>query len=186
MFGEVDVESAATTPMSSNTVTTHNSFVELKTNITVQSTTKQITQHLVSAQTTTIEDGVGSVAKDATNTTEIKSTQIKLSAPFDGALSNNGNLSGTKTFGILDMNNNAVTPYNAQALLITLDGIFQEPGVAYTVSGSNITFAQPPLGPANKNSQAIPGVKFYGKNYQFKNDTLNAKYFRKIKNIFRV
>ena len=66
------------------------------------------------------------------------------------------------------MNNNAVTPYNAQALLITLDGIFQEPGVAYTVSGSNITFAQPPLGPANKNSQAIPGVKFYGKNYQFK------------------
>ena len=185
MFGEVDVESDATIPMSSNTVTTHNSFVELKTNITVQSTTKQITQHLVSAQTTTIEDGVGSVAKDATNTTEIKSTQIKLSAPFDGALSNNGNLSGTKTFGILDMNNNAVTPYNAQALLITLDGIFQEPGVAYTVSGSNITFAQPPLGPANKNSQAIPGVKFYGKNYQFKNDTLNAKYFRKIKNIFQ-
>ena len=108
-----------------------------------------------------------------------------MSAPFDGALSNNGNLSGTKTFGILDMNNNAVTPYNAQALLITLDGIFQEPGVAYTVSGSNITFAQPPLGPANKNSQAIPGVKFYGKNYQFKNDTLNAKYFWKIKNIFQ-
>ena len=73
-----------------------------------------------------------------------------MSAPFDGALSNNGNLSGTKTFGILDMNNNAVTPYNAQALLITLDGIFQEPGVAYTVSGSNITFAQPPLGPQIK------------------------------------
>ena len=185
LFGEVDVESAATTPMSSNTVTTHNCFVELKTNITVQSTTKQITQHIVSAQTTTIEDGVGSVAKDATNTTEIKATQIKLSAPFDGSLSNNGNLSGTKTFGILDMNNNAVTPYNAQALLITLDGIFQEPGIAYTVSGSNITFAQPPLGPATKNSQAIPGVKFYGKNYQFKNDTLNAKYFRKIKNIFQ-
>ena len=185
MFGEVDVESAATTPMSSDTVTTHNSFVELKTNITVQSTTKQITQHLISAQTTTIEDGVGSVAKDATNTTEIKSSQIKLSAPFDGSLSNNGNLAGTKTFGILDMNNNAVTPYNEQALLITLDGIFQEPGVAYTVSGSNITFAQPPLGPTNKNSQAVPGVRFYGKNYQFKNDTLNAKYLRKIKNIFQ-
>lgn len=184
MFGEVDIESSAPTPMSSSTSTTHNSFIELKANITVQSTTKQITQSIVSAQTTTINDGVGSVAKDATNTTEIKATQIKLSAPFDGALSDNGNLAGTKTFGILDMNNNAVTPYNAQALMITLDGIFQEPGVAYTVSGSNITFAQPPLGATTKNSQAIPGVKFYGKNYQFKNDNLNAKYLRKIKSIF--
>ena len=185
LFGEVDVESSAQTPMSSSTVTTHNSFVELKTNITVQSTTKQITQHLISAQTTTIEDGVGSIAKDATNTSEIKATEIKLSAAFDGALSNNGNLAGTKTFGILDKNNNAITPYNEQALLITLDGIFQEPGVAYTVSGSNITFAQPPLGPVTKNSQAVPGVKFYGKNYQFKTDALNAKYLRKIKNIFQ-
>jgi len=120
LFGEVDVESSAQIPMSSSTVTTHNSFVELKSNITVQSVRKQITQHLISAQTHTIEDGVGSVAKDATNTTEIKSTQIKLSAPFDGALSNNGNLAGTKTFGILDKNNNAITPYNTQALMITL------------------------------------------------------------------
>ena len=185
LFGEVDIESSSQIPMSSSTVTTHNSFVELKSNITVQSVRKQITQHIVSAQTTTVEDGVGSVAKDATNTTEIKATEIKLSAAFDGALSNNGNLAGTKTFGILDKNNNSVTPYNAQALLITLDGIFQEPGVAYTVSGSNITFAQPPLGAVTKNSQAVPGVKFYGKNYQFKTDTLNAKYLRKIKNIFQ-
>ena len=78
-------------------------------------------------------------------------------------MSNNGNLAGTRTFGILDTNPqspfppfNAVTPYNEQALMITLDGIFQEPGVAYTVSGSNITFAQPPLGPVTKNSQAVP------------------------------
>ena len=95
--------------MSSSTVTTHNSFVELKSNITVQSVRKQITQHLVSAQTTTVEDGVGSVAKDATNTTEIKATEIKLTPAFDGALSNNGNLAGTKTFGILNKNNNAIT-----------------------------------------------------------------------------
>ena len=185
LFGEVDIESSAQIPMSSTTITTHDSYVELKSNITVQSVKKQITQHIVTVQTHTIEDGVGSVAKDATNTTEIKSSEIKLSAAFDGALSNNGNLAGTKTFGILDKNNNAVTPYNEQALIITLDGIFQEPGVAYTISGSNITFAQPPLGPVTKNSQDVPGVKFYGKNYQFKTDKLNAKYLRKIKNIFQ-
>ena len=98
---------------------------------------------------------------------------------FDGALSNKGNLAGTKVFSILDKNNNAVTPYNAQALLITLDGIFQEPGVAYTISGSQITFAQPPLGATVKDGQSVPGVRFYGKHYQFKNDTYNAKYLRK-------
>ena len=36
--------------MSSSTITTHDSFVELKANITVQSTTKQITQYIVSTK----------------------------------------------------------------------------------------------------------------------------------------
>ena len=76
MFGEVDVESAATTPMSSDTVTTHNSFIELKTNITVQSTTKQITQHLVSAQTTTIEVVLDLLQRMLQ--TQLKLNQLKL------------------------------------------------------------------------------------------------------------
>ncbi len=186
LFGEVLVESSSQVPMSNTTSTTHNSFVELgPATITVQSTKKQVTQYFVTTKSSVVEKGVGSVAKDTANTTEIKSQIIKLSAAFDGALSNKGNLSGTKTFGILDQNNNSVTPYNAQALMITLDGIFQEPGVAYTVSGSNITFAQPPLGPSTKNGQDIPGVKFYGKNYQFKTDTLNSRYLKKIRNIYQ-
>ena len=151
--------------MSNSSVTTHNTFVELKANITVQSTTKQITQYLVSAQTHTVEEGVGSISVDSANTSEVISKNIKLTPAFDGALSNKGNLSGTKTFSIVDDKNNTVIPYNEQALIITLDGIFQEPGVAYTVSGSQITFAQPPLGPSIKNSQSVPGVRFYGKNY---------------------
>ena len=185
LFGEVLVESSAEIPMSNTTVSTHNSFIELKSNIKVQSVTKTITQYIVSSQTHTVENGVGSVSADSVNNTEVKSQQIKLSPSFDGALSNKGNLSGTKVFNILDKNNNALTPYNAQALFITLDGIFQEPGVAYTVSGSQITFAQPPLGPTTKNSQAVPGVKFYGKNYQFKTDSLNSRYFKKIRNIYQ-
>ncbi len=185
LFGEVLVESKSQIPMSSNTKTTHNSFIELKSNITVQSTTKQITQYIVSAQTHAIEEGVGSVSLDSANTTEVKAGNVKLTPAFDGALSNKGNLAGTKTFNIVDDNNNSVTPYNNQALLITLDGIFQEPGVAYTISGSQITFAQPPLGPTTKNGQEVPGVKFYGKNYQFKTNTLNSRYFKKIRNIYQ-
>ena len=71
LFGEVDIESTAQTLMSNSTVSTHNSFVELKANITVQSTTQQITQYLVSAQTHTIEEGVGSVSSDSANTSEV-------------------------------------------------------------------------------------------------------------------
>ncbi len=185
LFGEVLVTSSATTPMSSTTTTTHNSYVELKADITVQSTRQQITQYLVSTKSTTCEKGDGSISVDTSNTSEVRAKNIKLTPAFDGSLSNKGNLTGTKTFGIIDENNNAVTPYNAQALSITLDGIFQEPGVAYTVSGSNITFAQPPIGPSSKNSQAIPGVRFYGKNFEFKTNTLNARYLKKIRNIFQ-
>ncbi len=185
VFGEVDIETSAEIPMSNSSTTTHNSFIELKSDIKVESVTKTVTQYIVSTESQLIEQGVGSVSIDSANTTEILSKNIKLTPAFDGALSNKGNLSGTKTFGIRDNNNNVVTPYNEQALMITLDGIFQEPGVAYTLSGSNITFAQPPLGPSTKNSQSIPGVRFYGKNYQFKTDSLNSRYFKKIRNIYQ-
>ena len=186
LFGEVLVESSAQIPMSNTTTTTRDSIIELgPANITVQSTRKQITQYLVSTKSSVVEKGVGSVAKDTSNTSEIKTRFVKLSSAFDGALSNKGNLTGTKTFNLLDNYNNAVVPYNAQALLITLDGIFQEPGVAYTVSGSQITFAQPPLGPTVKDGQEVPGVRFYGKNFEFKNSSLNSRYLKKIRNIYQ-
>ena len=185
LFGEILVESKAEIPMSSSTITTHDSFVELKANITVQSTTKQITQYIVSTKSHSCEKGVGSVSADSANLSEVKSKEIKLTTAFDGALSNKGNLAGNKIFNIVDDLGNSIVPYNAQALMITLDGIFQEPGVAYTVSGSQITFAQPPLGPTTKNGQAVPGVTFYGKYYQFKKDTLNSRYLKKIRNIYQ-
>ena len=38
---------------------------------------------------------------------------------------------------------------NANQLIITLNGIVQAPGEAFTVQGSNIVFADPPQPPAN-------------------------------------
>ena len=30
-------------------------------------------------------------------------------------------------------------------MIVTLDGVIQEPGFAYTINSGNITFSQPPL-----------------------------------------
>ena len=189
LFGEVIIESSAQSIMSGDSVTSRVSVMQLwntdVNKITVQSTRRQITQNIILTHSSVVENGVGSVSVDAANTSEVKSKYLKLTPAFNGSLSNKGNLTGRKTFNILDNLNKPVTPYNAQTLTITLDGILQEPGVAYTVSGSQITFAQPPLGTTTKNGQVVPGVRFYGKHYQFKNDSLNQRYFRKIRNIFQ-
>lgn len=62
-----------------------------------------------------------------------------LNAKLD-ALTFNGS---TTTFN-LTSSSTAVTPANANSLLISLNGVIQEPGVAYTVSGSQITFTVAP------------------------------------------
>ena len=83
------------------------------------------------------------------------------------------------------MNGNAVSPYNAQALTITLDGIIQEPGSSYAINGSNITFSSPPLGPRNQLGQDIPQVKFYCRWFEFKTAALNDRYLKKLRNIYQ-
>ena len=47
-----------------------------------------------------------------------------------------------RTFYLYDDQGNEFTPSSAKNLVITLDGVLQEPEVAYTVSGSTITFAR--------------------------------------------
>ena len=87
----------------------------------------------------------------------------------------------TSMVNLVDRNGNTVSPYNEQALTITLDGIIQEPGIAYTVSGDKIVFAQPPLGSSIKDGQTAPGVKFYGRWFQFKLIVLMRNISRKLK-----
>ena len=74
--------------MTGNTNTSRISVLQLwdvnKNKITIESTRKQITQHIISTQSTVIEQGVGSVALDAANTSEVKSTPIKLTPAFNG------------------------------------------------------------------------------------------------------
>ena len=70
-------------------------------------------------------------------------------------------------------------------LTITLDGILQEPEVAYTVSGDTITFAKAPLGPRTENNASIPAQKFIGRQFEYKDATKNAQYLKKVRQIFQ-
>ena len=189
LFGEVRINTSAEVRMSSDTISSKTSVIQLwdpaVNKITVESTRRQLTQSIVTVQPTLVEKGVGSISIDAINTAEITAGNVFLNLPFDGGLTNKGNLEGRTLFNMVDANGNSVRPYNEQALVITLDGILQEPGVSYTVNEDKITFTQPPLGSRVKGGQSIPSVSFYGRYFQFKDNTLNQKHLKKIKNIFQ-
>ena len=180
LFGEVVINSLVDAKMSETSDTSRVSVIQLwdpeKNNVTVVSTRRQITQSIALMKNLNVEKGVGSVSIDTKSTAEIKGNPVFINGIFEGSLSEKGNLSGNTDFGLIDSNGNAVKPYNAQTLVVTLDGILQEPGVAYNiVDEDKIEFAQPPL----------KDVTFHARWFQFKDDSLNAKYFKKIKNIFQ-
>jgi len=187
LFGEVVIESDADVRMSPNTSSGHSTRIQLwdpeKNKITVVSTRKQISTSIIKTEQLQVEEGLGSVSRDTFSTEEVRAKRVYLNADFNGAFTDKGNLEGQTTFVLVDENGNAVAPYNAQALTITLDGVMQEPGSAYALTGNNITFSSPPIGPSTKNGQAVPGVKFYGRWFEFKTDALNARYLKKLRNI---
>ena len=59
---------------------------------------------------------------------------------------------GTANTFALTANGYSVTPSQSEKLLISLNGVLQEPNVAFTVSGSDIVFVEPPE----------TGMEFYG------------------------
>nr|BAR39523.1 strucutural protein [uncultured Mediterranean phage uvMED] len=189
LFGEVLIESDTSVPMSPNTKTVNTSIVQLwdpnKNKITVVSTKKQVTTSVIHTEQLKIERGAGSISLDTFDTSEIRAKQLFLNGQFTGAFTDRGNLEGRTLFTLVDSNGATITPYNEQALTITLDGILQEPGRSYTVKGNKITFAAPPLGPSVKDGQQVPGVTFHCRYFEFKTAELNARYLKRVRNIFQ-
>ena len=103
----------------------------------------------------------------------------------------NGNILGRKTFTLLDKKTNLpYAPYNEQELFLTLNGVAQEPGKSFKVSGNNITFSEAPLGPlfpqTGENlddTYETDAAKLVCKAFRFKDDAYNDRYLRKLKNI---
>jgi len=131
---------------------------------------------------------------------DFKVDAITLESGGTATYTGQANNIGTKEFQLLDENNKPFTPYDAKNLIVTLDGVLQEPGVSYTVQDDKIIFSEAPLGPSSKQTGESPtdvtlynrtgpnafvGTTFYAKYVAFKDNQYNNEYFKKIRNIFQ-
>jgi len=177
VFGEVIVESSGVTRMPQNQTPTKSiTILNLSPQqITVVDTKRQITQTILNQNNLNVERGYGSVVVDTFNSSETLVYELKLNSVFNGSYSSTtGQRIGTRSFNLIESSSGTVyTPANQNQLIITLDGILQEPGESFVLSGSQITFYEPPLS----------GQKFYCRTINFKNTALNSRYFRKLKSL---
>jgi hypothetical protein len=197
LFGEVAIDAKASTKMPTKSSNAgHFTLIQLwdpeKNIVTVENTRRTITQTVQKVDQYNIIKGLGSASTSEFNFNETRAFEVKLSANFDGYYDSDGRLQGTKTFQVKDDEGNLFTPYSPSNLIITLDGILQEPNVAYTVSGQTITFTNPPLGNNTKQTgntisdvTEYKGVTFYGKYIQFKDNQYDDRYIKKTQNIFQ-
>jgi hypothetical protein len=187
LFGEMVIESEAEAPMPTQQPSfNYVSTIELPpVQVTSLSSTKVITVIQQKLESIFVEEGRGSISIDTFDASETQTYNVSLSPAFDGRFdSSTGQLVGNTVFTLIDKRtNNALSLTKNEQLIATLDGIFQEPGVSYTISGTTITFAQPPLGQRTIEGQLVDSVKFYGRAIKFKTSDLNDRYFRKVKSI---
>ena len=192
LFGEVIldpvVEDAVTMPTEMPKAS-HFSIIQIwdenKNKVTVESTKRTITQSIISVDDYRSIRGSGSVDVNEFDLNYTNAKILHLEDPFDGGFNANGQLSGTRAFTLYDENNNQFTPYSEENLIVTLDGVLQEPKVAYTISSNQIIFATPPFGESVVEGQEIPQQKLLIRYIEFKNDTYNDKHFRKIRNFYQ-
>ena len=187
LFSEMVIDTKADIPMPvEQSPLSHFSIIELPAlDVTSLSTKYQSTTSWVKTEALKLERGVGSVSVDTFDTSETQTYDLKLSPDFDGDFDpNTGQLVGTTTFTILDTKTDSpLEATKAEQLIVTLNGIWQEPNVSYTVSGNQITFAAPPFGKRIVEGQETEATKFYGRAIRFKNQSLTNRYFRKVRNI---
>ena len=197
LFGEVIIDPVIDDGITMPTEmpkASHFSIIELwdadKNKVTVESTTRTITQSVLSVDDYRAIKGSGSVAVNEfdfnyTNAFELTLKQSPTDpSPLDGAFNSDGQLVGTRSFTLYN-NGAPFNPYSAENLIVTIDGVLQEPGVAYTISSNQIVFATPPLGYNVVEGQDVYEQKVLIRYIEFKNDVYNDKHFRKIRNFYQ-
>ena len=195
LFGQVDVEATASTEMPVEVPkASHFSVIQLwdpeRNKITVENTRRTIIQSVQTVENQRIRKAIGTAATSEFNFNEVTAFEFTLAEPFDGYYDTDGRLQGRTSFQILK-DGVSFTPTTEKGLIVTLDGILQEPGVSYTLSSDRIIFTAPPLGSGTKltgssgETSSYGGVTFYGKVFQFKDNQYNTRYLRKLRNIFQ-
>jgi hypothetical protein len=189
LFGEVVIESDGNSTMPSeveSNKTESITFIDLGTkNISIIDTKKFITQSFVNLNALIVERGLGAISVDTFDNSETVAGEFILSTSFNGELDPfDGQPIGNTVFTLIDKKSGLpFSPYNEQQLIITLDGVLQQPGEAFTVSGTQITFSYPPFGETTTEGQYVAGQKFYGRYFKFKSNDLNSVYLKKLKSI---
>ena len=181
LFGEVYMESEASNRMNPVQLNTQNLTTYLcipAPKITGQSVTRTITETIIGSANINVRRGLGSVSVDAFDETMTRIREITLSPAFDGVFdSDTGQNSGNKVFTIIDKKTgSAYTPYNEQELMISLDGVVQQPIRTYTVTGNQIKFYEAPLGPRMEEGVLVPPVSLYGKAFKFRENNNSYGY----------
>lgn len=191
VFGEVIidpiVEDGITMP-SEMPKASHFSIIQLwddtKNKVTVESTRQQLTQSILTTDDYRAIRGSGSVAVNEFDFNYTNAYELTLQPDFDGTFNSDGQLVGNRTF-TLQKDGFPFNAYSAENLIVTLDGVLQEPGIAYTISNNQITFATPPLGADVVEGQEVSAQRVLIRYIEFKNNSYNDKHFRKIRNFYQ-
>lgn len=151
------------------------------------SSKSQVTELVETIALADVQRGVGRVALDSEDLSSTSVKELILDQPFDGYIdSDTGLIFGKREFTLLDKRTNQpVFPYNECAVIISVNGIVQEPKVAYTINGAKIKFARAPLGPRIDEGQSLEGSTFTGKAFNFTQSSRNEQFFKKTNDIFQ-
>ena len=187
MFGEVYLESEGVSNMPSNQKSFKSTMYLCGPPLAVSSlsTKRTIQQQIIKVKDSRVVRGEGSVSVSDFDETLTRVRELKLSPAFDGRYDPQTGLKiGNKQFTITDAaTGTAYTPYNEQEILITIDGIAQRPGYSFKVVGNQLSFFEPPLGPRVTEDQLVPPQNAYIRAFKFREDTDNARYLKRLKNI---
>ena len=192
MFGEVYIESSADIKMKgeqSSSEKLTNYLILPTTAVSSYTSRRTITTGIIKVEDSTIVRGAGSASVDSFDETLTRVREIVLSPEFDGRYDDSTGLKiGNRTFTLKDKNSGtAFTPKNNQSIMITIDGVAQNPGRSYKINGNQITFYEPPIGKRQQlvdgNIVDVPAQSYYIRGFQFREDVDNNKYLKKLKDI---
>lgn len=188
VFGEVNIFSDGMVPMPEAAQKPVETYVALSVSIRAidtVTTSRQITTSIARFKDLNIRRGAGAISISDVDLAATFFKDIRLEPEFDGDIDpDTGKRIGTTTFTMYEVNTTTgISAFNDQQVLVTLDGIIQEPGVSYTTFGNQIEFLEPPLGPRIAEGQEVNPQKFYGKSLRYIDNVLNNQYLRKFQDI---